>query len=134
MQIVDTAEVTLARHARGGRTAEILSHLEKMKPGQTLLIDVDGTDIEDLDAFAKANKIEEEDETARNIACSRVLANQTKTRMMASLSGQLPQQHYFTARLAAPDDDGFYSQIAILCLPAQERPARKPRTSKKAKA
>ncbi len=133
MQIVDTAEVTLARHARGGRTAKILSLLGKMKPGQTLLIDVDGAEI-DLEAFAKANAIEEEDETARNIACSRALANQQKTRMMASLSGQLPQNHYFTARLAAPDDDGFYSQIAILCLPAQERPPRKPRTSKKVKA
>lgn len=134
MQIVSTKQVSLAGKQRSGYASSIGPMLGKMEPGQSLLVDVDLSEVQALPdeaaltAYATANEIKVRAGEPVHTAISRWLASRQRTRIMAALDLD-KQKHYFRSQLVEPSE-GVYTQIAIVCEPAANKPQRKPRAKK----
>lgn len=137
MKIVKTEEVSFSRSSRTGFSSMLLGHLERLEPGQTLLVDVDYALVDDLDDgemddFAKENEIKVKAHEETIAAISRWIASKQRTRIMAALgSSGLSKKHYFHTRLVTPDAHGLIREIAVICDDIALKPKRAGRQSKK---
>ena len=135
MEIVETQKVSFAKASRSGYASMLGKHLKGMKPGQSLLVSVDYSEIQALDeeglqAFAAAHKITSKPGEGIASAISRWIASRQRTRIMASLNlGELPAYYYHT-KLVSPNTEGLIEKIAIVCDPLEVKPARSPRKKK----